>query len=122
MLGLCLCSHVVIYIRASRFQVCNSCCICSFFFVSLDSGCLGLEIHVSVLFKLFGVFRHPHSWESAAACHRLLPRSDLDKSGSSHGQGMLDFNEFLEIMTVPRCAWRWKHPTSKELQRCTYLC
>lgn len=26
-------------------------------------------------------------------------RSDLDKSGSSHGQGMLDFNEFLEIMT-----------------------
>eukprot|EP00438_Fugacium_kawagutii_P000252 Skav212297 [mRNA] locus=scaffold732:628111:628914:- [translate_table: standard] len=28
------------------------------------------------------------------------PRSDLDKSGSSHGQGMLDFNEFLEIMTA----------------------
>eukprot|EP00913_Durusdinium_trenchii_P014921 g13995.t1 len=26
--------------------------------------------------------------------------SDLDKSGSSHGQGMLDFNEFLEIMTA----------------------
>lgn len=33
--------------------------------------------------------------------HRASPRSDLDKSGSSHGQGMLDFNEFLEIMTVP---------------------
>lgn len=27
-------------------------------------------------------------------------RSDLDKSGSNHGQGMLDFNEFLEIMTA----------------------
>lgn len=24
----------------------------------------------------------------------------MDKSGSSHGQGMLDFNEFLEIMTA----------------------
>ena len=33
--------------------------------------------------------------------HRASTRSDLDKSGSSHGQGMLDFNEFLEIMTVP---------------------
>merc|ERR1712176_490899 len=26
--------------------------------------------------------------------------SDLDKSSSSSGQGMLDFNEFLEIMTA----------------------
>lgn len=33
---------------------------------------------------------------------RMRLRSDLDKSGSSHGQGMLDFNEFLEIMTARR--------------------
>ena len=37
-------------------------------------------------------------------------RSDLDKSGSSHGQGMLDFNEFLEIMTD---TWMQKNSSNR---------
>merc|ERR1712070_699791 len=42
--------------------------------------------------------------------------SDLDRSSSSHGQGMLDFNEFLEIMTAKMSEKDSKEQTLKAFQ------
>merc|ERR1719265_831885 len=42
--------------------------------------------------------------------------SDLDKSGSSSGQGQLDFNEFLEIMTAKMSEKDTKEQIQKAFQ------
>mmetsp|Transcript_59663 Transcript_59663/g.167199 ORF Transcript_59663/g.167199 Transcript_59663/m.167199 type:complete len:167 (+) Transcript_59663:111-611(+) len=42
--------------------------------------------------------------------------SDLDKTGSNSGQGQLDFNEFLEIMTAKMCEKDSKEQVQKAFQ------